>query len=107
MRVLLDEHLPRRLTREIPGHEVKTVQSEGWAGIGNGELLSRAAEAGFEIFLTSDRSIRHQQNPEKIALGIVLVRAASNSIEDIRPLIPKVLDAIETVPRGLFRTVDP
>jgi hypothetical protein len=49
MRILLDEQLPRQLAQEIPNHEVRTVQQQGWAGLGNGELLRRAAAAGFEI----------------------------------------------------------
>jgi PIN like domain len=55
VRVLLDEQLPRHLTRELRGHEVSTVQQKGWAGLKNGELLRRAADAGFEVFLTADR----------------------------------------------------
>ena len=45
MRILLDEQLPRRLVRELTGHEVRTVQQEGWAGVQNGELLRRAGDS--------------------------------------------------------------
>ena len=67
MRVLLDEQLPRHLTRELRGHEVSTVQQKGWAGLKNGELLRRAADAGFEVFLTADRNLEFQQNLHKRA----------------------------------------
>jgi hypothetical protein len=53
VRVLLDEQLPRQLAQELYGHDVRTVQQQGWAGLGNGELLRRGAEAGFEVFLTA------------------------------------------------------
>ena len=43
MRVLLDEQLPRHLAREITGHDIRTVQQCGWAGLKNGELLRPAA----------------------------------------------------------------
>jgi hypothetical protein len=54
VRVLLDEQLARHLTRDLRGHEVSAVQLKGWAGLKNGELLRRrAADAGFEVFLTA------------------------------------------------------
>ena len=53
MRLLLDESLTRHLARELIGHEVRTVAHEGWAGLSNGELLKRGAEAGFEVLLTA------------------------------------------------------
>jgi len=62
MRVLLDEQLPRHLTREISGHDVRTVQQCGWAGFKNGELLRVAADAGFEVLVTADRNLQFQQN---------------------------------------------
>jgi hypothetical protein len=60
MRVLLDEQLPRHLAREIGAHDVSTVQQGGWAGLKNGELLRVAADAGFEVFVTADRSRRYR-----------------------------------------------
>jgi hypothetical protein len=62
VRVLLDEQRPRQLATELVGHEVRTGQRQGWAGLGNGELLRRAAEAGFQVFLTADRGFQFQQN---------------------------------------------
>jgi len=55
VRVLLDEQLPRQLARELVGHEVRTVQQQGWAGLKNGELLRRASEASYQVFLTADQ----------------------------------------------------
>jgi hypothetical protein len=62
VRVLLDEQLPRHLVHQLQGHEVTTVQQQGWAGMKNGELLRSAAAAGFEVFLTADRNLEFQQN---------------------------------------------
>jgi len=62
VRVLLDEQLPRQLARELIGHEIRTVQQQGWAGLTNGDLLQRAAEAGYEVFITADQNIEFQQN---------------------------------------------
>ncbi|HUO05508.1 MAG TPA: DUF5615 family PIN-like protein [Candidatus Binataceae bacterium] len=94
MRILLDEQLPRRLALEVKGHHVRTVQQEGWAGFTNGELLRRAADAGFEVFLTGDQNLRFQQNLKNVRLGIIVLAAASNQIQDLLPLVPRILNAI-------------
>ncbi len=60
MRVLLDECLPRKLKREVQGHDVTTVPEMGWAGKKNGDLL-RLAAPHFEAFVTMDQGIRFQQ----------------------------------------------
>jgi hypothetical protein len=53
MRILLDENLDWRLDRDLPGHRAKSVPLPGWAGIANGELLTKAVEAGFDVLVTS------------------------------------------------------
>src|SRR4030088_3384344 len=57
MRVLLDECVPKRVRRELPGHAVKTVEEMGWPGVKNGELLWRGA-ANFDCLLTVDRTLQ-------------------------------------------------
>lgn len=52
MKVLLDEDVPRRLGRELVGHEVSTVQGMGWASVKNGILFGLAAAADFEVLIT-------------------------------------------------------
>jgi len=90
VRVLLDEQLPRHLARELRGHEVSTVQQKGWAGLKNGELLRRAADAGFEVFLTADRNLEFQQNLSQTRLRVILLVAPSNTLEDLLPLCTRV-----------------
>ena len=65
MRVLLDEQLPRQLAPYLIGYDVRTVQQESWAGLRNGELLTRAEAAGFSVFLTGDQNLEFQQNISK------------------------------------------
>ena len=93
MRILLDESLPRDLGREIEGHEVTTVQQAGWAGIENGELLQRAV-GQFDVLVTGDQNIEHQQNPARLPIPVVVLVASSNRIEALRPLIPELLQAL-------------
>ncbi len=91
MRVLLDEQLPRQLARELTGHQVRTVQQQGWAGLKNGELLRRAAEEGYEAFITADQNIEFQQNLARSSLFVLILVAPSNALEDLLPLVPSIL----------------
>ena len=100
MRVLLDEQLPRHLAGELTGHQVRTVQQEGWAGLKNGELLQRAADSRFEVFVTADQNLEFQQNLAGARLGVVLLVARSLALEELRPLVPAALAAITRVRPG-------
>ena len=99
MRVLLDECLPRRLTRELVGHDARTAPEMGWASKRNGELLALAA-GHFEIFLTADRNLSYQQDLSAFDIAIVVLVARSNRFEDLRPLAPRILEILPTAQRG-------
>jgi hypothetical protein len=71
----------------------------GWASKKNGELLALAA-ADFDVFLTSDRNVSHQQNLSAFDIAVIVLVAASNRIDDLRPLVPRVLEALTTIRRG-------
>lgn len=106
MRVLLDEQLPRQLAPYLTGHHVRTVRQESWAGLQNGALLSAAEAAGFAVIVTGDRSLPFQQNLEGRRLGVVVMCGASNALEDLLPLVPSTLIAIEQVSPGQVIRVD-
>lgn len=100
MRLLLDECLPRKLKNNFPGHECQTVPEEGWAGKKNGELLSLAEAAGFEVFLTIDRRIEFEQNLKMRRIALVMVRAKSNRLTDLLPHVPEILKALQSIQTG-------
>ena len=100
MRVLLDEQLPRQLARELVGHDVRTVQQQGWAGLKNGELLQRAAGAGDEGFITADQNIEFQQNLARSGLFVLVLVAPSNALEDLVPLVPNILAQLPNAQAG-------
>ena len=103
MRLLLDESLPRPLVRLLPQHEVRTVAAMGWTGSRNGELLQLAA-GEFDALLTADQNLEHQQNLGAIPIAVVVLVAPTNRIEALRPLIPALLQALQTLaPRQLVR----
>lgn len=100
MKILLDECLPRRLGRLLVGHEVRTVREMGWLGLSNGRLLDAAAK--FEVFLTVDKNLVKQQHLEGRLLAVVVLRAPSNKIEDLAPLVPKVMACLGGIAPGSF-----
>ena len=104
MKVLLDECVDWRLSREIAGHEVKTARQMGWSTIKNGELL-RLAEKDFDVFLTVDRNLSFQQNLPAFAIAIVVLRAKSNRLADLRRLVPELLAALPTARKGIVSYV--
>lgn len=99
MRILLDECIDRRLAKEIEGHEVVTVPQSGWAGIKNGELLTRT-QAQFDVFVTVDRNLSFQQNVSQFTIAVIVLHVPTNRLRDLRPLLPKLLQAISTAPKG-------
>ena len=105
MRILLDENLDWRLARSLPGHEVVSVQKNGWAGIKNGELLARA-EQEFYVFVTMDGNIVFQQNYARLRIAIVTLRAPSNRLRDTAPLMPKLLALLPTLQHGTLTVVE-
>jgi predicted nuclease of predicted toxin-antitoxin system len=106
MKLLLDENLPHQLRKELPGHDCYTVAYMAWGGIENGELLSRAADAGFDALITNDRGLEYQHNPTALPLSVIVVLARANTMEAVRPLIPKVLEAIAGLQAKTFVKVE-
>jgi hypothetical protein len=75
------------------------AQSPKWAGMKNGALLQLAAES-FDVALTTDRNLAFQQNMATLRLGVIVLRAPSNDISVLRPLIPSVLEALPRIKVG-------
>jgi hypothetical protein len=104
MRILLDENLDWRLHRSLPGHEVKSVQSMGWAGTKSGALLS-LAQQHFDVFITMDGGIPHQQKITNLNLATIVLKAKSNRLQDTEPLIPQVLALLPLLQAGTITSV--
>jgi hypothetical protein len=99
MKVLLDECLPRKLKNEVIAEFVTTVPEVGWASIQNGTLL-RLGEQEFDVFLTNDQNLEHQQNLKRLDLAIVVLVAVTNDIEDLKPLMPAANEALNKISAG-------
>jgi len=105
LKVLLDECVDARLAREIAGHDVHTVPEMGWAGEKDGPLLGLASGT-FDAFVTTDRNLEFQQNLSKYNLSVIVLRAKTNRLADLKGLVPNLLAALPTAPIGQATHVD-
>ena len=106
MKLLLDECLDWRLRRDLPGHEVRTVQEMGWGGIRNGRLLE-LAQGDFQVFITADRNLSFRQNLASFSRAVVVLKGASIRLIHTRPLMSKVLAILPSLKAGQVVTLTP
>ena len=104
MKVLLDECVDWRLARDLLGHEVNTTRQMGWATIKNGELLALASKY-FDAFVTVDRNLSFQQDISAFKIAVVVLRAKTNRLADIRPLVPDLLAVLPDLKPGTSTSV--
>lgn len=105
MKLLLDECVPRRLRREFPDHEVFTIDQAGFKGLKNGKLISAAAEF-YEVLVTVDKSIEHQQRIADLPNAILVLSARTNRFVSLSPLLPKANEALERIEVGEIVTIE-
>ena len=99
MRLLLDESLPRRLGRVLVGHDVVSVAEAGWSGLTNGRLLQVAQER-YDCLITADRSLVYQQTLPRFDIAVLVLRAKTNRLEDLAPLVPQILETLPALQPG-------
>ncbi len=104
MRILLDECLPRKLKFEIEAELIKTVPEAGWASKENGDLLV-LAETDFDVLITNDQNMQHQQNLSKFDLAFLVLISPTNDIEDLKPLMPAVNETLKTIQTGEIKYI--
>ncbi|HKA56543.1 MAG TPA: DUF5615 family PIN-like protein [Candidatus Binatia bacterium] len=102
MRILLDACVPRRLANELPGHEVRTVPEMGWADLDDGPLLDAMA-GSFDVLVTVDKSLPKQQRVHARPFGIVVLRAKTNRLADLLPLVPELRATLNGLRSGEVR----
>jgi uncharacterized protein DUF5615 len=98
-RAAANQCVDRRFARDLVGHAVTTVPKRGWSGIKNGELLE-LAEKEFDVFVTVDRKLAAQQDLKKFRIPVILIRARTNRLEDIRPLAAELLERLSGAVAG-------
>ncbi len=104
MKVIFDENVPLPLQQFLAGHSVTTVQQEGWAGIGNGELL-KLVDGRFDVLVLADKNLRYQQSLKQ--RRIALVELPTNRWPALKKLAHKIALAVETSVPGSYTFVEP
>lgn len=100
MKILLDECLPLDFRHSFPAHDAHTTQWAGLKGKKNGALLLAAEDAGYNVLLTVNQGISHQQNPARRKLAIILLRSRTNQIRDLLPLVAAILRTLDAIRPG-------
>jgi hypothetical protein len=99
VKLLLDECVTRFLKRDFVGHEVSTVEDAGLKGLENGDLL-KAAAGIFDVPVTVDRNIPHQQNLSGLGIAVLILSTKRNNYARLKPLVPDALKALQTIKLG-------
>ena len=102
--ILFDHGTPKGLARVLSGHAVHTAQAKGWDTLSNGELLSAAEEAGFELLLTTDRRIRQQQNLSVRRIALVVL-TGSTKWSRVRQHADRIIAAVAAAMPGSYTEV--
>jgi hypothetical protein len=92
------------LAAHLGAFEVRTVADQGWGGITNGQLLSRAA-AEFDVFVTVDRNLPFQQHLPKFDIAVILLRAKTNRVVDLIALVPELVSTIPNAKTGVVTPI--
>ena len=104
MRILFDHGTPSPLRPFLYAHTVEKTQDLGWDTLNNGELLSAAEKASFEVFLTTDKNIRYQQNFSRRAIAIVVLGNARWPVA--QRYIDRIIAVIEAAKPGTYFEVE-
>lgn len=98
MKLLFDQGTPAPLRAYLPEHSVDTLAEKGWSDKDNGELLKLAEASGYEILVTTDQNMRHQQNLAGRQIGIVVLLSAN--WPEVRHRTREIVRAITVVRSG-------
>ena len=104
MRILFDHGTPSGIARSLAGHEVTEAIERGWDRISNGELLTMAEEAGFEVLLTTDKNIRYQQNLKGRRIAIVVL--GNSAWRMVRMHLDRIAVAVNEAAPGSYVQVE-
>jgi hypothetical protein len=104
MRVLFDNGTPRGVAAALSDHIVEEARSRGWDTLRNGELLDAAEAAGFDVFVTTDRNLRYQQNLTGRRIAIVVLGRGRWRL--IRGRLREIAAAVSTATPGSFAEIE-
>jgi hypothetical protein len=96
MRILFDQGVPLPLKSWLTSHEVETARQRGWSELLNGELLAAVQGARFDLFITTDQNLRHQQDLSRFAIAVLVLMVANwPALEPFASEIAAAVDKIQ------------
>lgn len=99
MKLLFDQGTPAPLRKHLPAHTVDTLAEKGWSAKENGELLDLAQQEGYDVFVTTDQSIRYKQNMDGRQIGVLVLLSAN--WREVRLCTREIGEAILSVKPGV------
>jgi hypothetical protein len=104
MLILLDNGVPRGISKSLLGHIVRESLDQGWDVLSNGELLTAAEIAGFDVIVTTDKNIRYQQNLTERRIALVVFGKGRWRL--IKPELAKICAAVQGATPGSYVEID-
>jgi predicted nuclease of predicted toxin-antitoxin system len=96
MRILFDQGTPLPLKSWLIAHHIETAHQRGWSKLLNGELLTAAEAAGFDLLITTDQNLRHQQDLSRFRIAVLVLMIANwPTIEPHALAIASAVDKIK------------
>src|SRR5271157_1202708 len=104
MLILFDHVTPSGIARFLPGHSVTKAKDRGWDRLSNGDLLTEAERAGFDVLLTADKNMRYQQDIRGRRISLVVLSTPQWPV--VRLHIGRIAAAINAAAPGSYIEVD-
>jgi hypothetical protein len=104
MLIIFDQATPLPIRPYLGLHTIHTAAQKGWDKLKNGDLITAAEEAGFDILLTTDKNMRYQQNLAGRKIAVVVL--GQQQWPRLRPHVQLVVEAVNTAKPGSYVEVD-
>lgn len=104
MKILFDQGTPVPLRHHLPTHIVETAYEKGWSNLKNGDLLTLAEAEGFDVLITTDQNLRHQQNLSGRRIGVIVL--LTTNWPRIKKNTILVVQAIDNLHPGSYEGID-
>ena len=103
MKVLFYQGAPAPLRKALAGQAVVTAHEKDWSQLSNGDLITAAEESRFEVFVTTDKNLRYQQNLTGRRLAIIVLH--TTSWPRIQRHLLEVIAAVDQAQTGSYREI--
>ena len=104
MRILFDQGTPVPLRAALTGHRVETAYERGWATLQNGDLLNAAEQNGIDLLITTDQSLKYQQNLPARRIAIIVLKSANWRL--IQTKLDAIRDACLAIVEGGYVEIE-